>query len=563
MIKSENVRNIYDFISATHPQINESYEEGVELRVLGRDKEHSYNLRSLIFYNSNEKQLEALEKQVEKLNSLEKPFCFYYSVYSFNPEGKRINKKNAQRTQILCADFDHIDQNEFDVILEDLKKKGLEPNYSIFSGHGFQIVYLLKEASANKELLNDFTLAMLENGYPVDEKIKDCARVMRLPFTYNSKNPEQPIETYIYSKKSEAYDLNDIWRKLGVKEPEQTEDNQRTTKGQPTPKETPDNQFFDDSILLQIYADTRLNIRKLPEPIKSMLMGFRNGKSSDMTKSLVLYFRDYEGMTQKEVLKVFRAMENINTFNYTGDRWNTIEKEVKNLYQNRNYKFNYNSVKEFGNIDTLYKFKKNDTTIIYNDLFDAETYDSKKKEYKPISNIAFVIYLRLTCNQTITGVKAYTMEDIEKICNKTRQAMTSKIKELCDAGLIDKKRADRKNGEKYAYILNGLKVKEQKGFTKLNNVVLQSMLKCLDEGELNETCVKFLLYMKKVIECSGAEEIEIDQQSIAKALNISRTGVVKMWKKLEECKIKFVSREANWIQTDGSGKTSYSYNVNF
>ena len=555
MIKSENIQSLYNFIADTHPQIDGNYEEAVELRALRRDRTNGNPLlKSVIFYNNNQKQREEFEKQVKQLNGLNIPFCFYYSIYSFNPtKHKRINKDDAQRTQILCADFDHIDQHEFDVILEDLKKKGLEPNYSIFSGHGFQIIYKLKTASANKALQEEFTLALVKNGFPVDEKIKDSARIMRLPFTENNKNPNDPIETFIYSQKSGAYDLKEIWRKLGTEEPEPVKDL----------PEDPHNKYYDDRILYETYIDTRLNVNTLPEPIKSMLMGFRNGKTDKMTKSLVLYFRDYVGMTQKEITEVFEAMKKLNTFNYTGNRWQTIKGDIENLYRNKNYKFNYSDVEEFGSVQTFYKLKKNDTTAIYNDIFSAEAYDSKSKSYKPVSNIAFVIYLRLLYNQTTTGVKSYTMEEIEKICNKSARRLNDKIKELCSAGLIDKARAHKTTGNAYRYTLNGLKVKEHKGFTQVNTVVLQSMLMLLDEGELNETALKFLLYMKMIVERAKGEEVEIDQQSIAKALNISRTAVVKMWKKLEECKIKYIGRTANWIQTDKNGKVSYSYNIYF
>ena len=162
---------LYNFIVDTHPQIAGDYKQCVDIKAVFRTA-GKYVKPNKIFYSDSEKQMEELQKFIDALDASGRAYCLYYSVYTFNPEGKQtITKDNAQSTQMLCADLDHITESDFAPILEKLKKSGLEPNYSIFSGHGFQLIYKLDKPSTDKDLLAEFTDAMQANGYPVDEKI--------------------------------------------------------------------------------------------------------------------------------------------------------------------------------------------------------------------------------------------------------------------------------------------------------------------------------------------------------------------------------------------------------
>ena len=262
---------LYNFIVDTHPQVNSDFNQCVDIKAVFRTA-GKYAKPNKIFYNDSEKQREELKKFIDTLDASGRAYCLYYSVYTFKPEDKKtITKDNAQSTQMLCADFDHITEKEFTPILEKLKENGIEPNYSIFSGHGFQIIYKLDKPSTDKELLAEFTDAMKANGYPVDEKIKDCARVMRMPFTVNNKDPEKPINTYIYSTHEGVYSLQEIKNKLGMKKQAQKE----TAKQTPAETQKQDFTAYDNAFLQQKY--TCISTDKLPAPIKAVLMGLRNG----------------------------------------------------------------------------------------------------------------------------------------------------------------------------------------------------------------------------------------------------------------------------------------------
>ena len=159
---------IYKFIVDTHPQINGDFNQCVDIKAVFRTA-GKYVKPNKIFYSDTDKQKEELQKFINSLDASGRAYCLYYSVYTFNPEAKKtITKDNAQSTQMLCADLDHITEADFAPMLEKLKENGLEPNYSIFSGHGFQLIYKLDKPSTDKDLLAEFTDAMKANGYPVD-----------------------------------------------------------------------------------------------------------------------------------------------------------------------------------------------------------------------------------------------------------------------------------------------------------------------------------------------------------------------------------------------------------
>lgn len=532
---------LYNFIVDTHPQINGDFNQCVDIKAVFRTA-GKYIKPNKIFYNDSEKQREELKKFVDTLDASGRAYCLYYSVYTFNPEGKQtITKDNAQSTQMLCADFDHITEKEFTPILEKLKRNGLEPNYSIFSGHGFQIIYKLDKPSTDKELLAEFTDAMKANGYPVDEKIKDCARVMRMPFTVNNKDPEKPINTYIYSTHEGVYSLQELRNKLGMKKQAQKE----TAKQTPTETQKQDFTAYDDDFLQRTYEC--IDAEELQAPIKAVLMGLRNGYTDKQIRGIVLYLRDYEGAGLDAIISTVQTLASINTYNYTGDVIPDIERKVKALFFNREYKFNWDDLKEFGNMDGKVVDRSN-----------LKLNNSTLKE--EISNKAFYVYLRLLLEQKYQHKIAFTITEVSQACNISERSIRTRLEELAKSGLIDKKRALKKEGGKYVYIISKFGIDRTKGFTKININVLATMLKAVDDKIINETVIKFLLYMKRITQRkNGNDGIAVSQTEIGKALNVDRTVVARLWAKVEKLneanKCIYIKREP--IQIDEDTKTYY------
>lgn len=542
-----NTEELYNFIVDTHQQINGDFNQCVDIKAVFRTA-GKYAKPNKIFYSNSKKQREELQKFIDTLDASGRAYCLYYSVYTFNPEDKKtITKNNAQSTQILCADLDHITESEFTPILDKLKKNGLEPNYSIFSGHGFQLIYKLDKPSTDKELLAEFTEAMKANGYPVDEKIKDCARVMRLPYTVNNKDPEQPVKTYIYSTHEGAYSLKEIKNKLGMKKQQETA--QQAPKCEKT--EAQDFTAYDDEFLQRTY--TCISTDRLPTPIKAVLMGFRNGYTDKQIRGIVLYLRDYEGVELDAIISTAQTLASINTFNYTGDVIPDIERKAKALFYNREYKFNWDDLKEFGNMDGKVVDRSN--LKLHNSTLEED-----------ISNKAFYVYLRLVLEQKYQHKIAFTITEVSQACNISERSIRTRLEELAKSGLIDKKRALKKEGGKYVYIISKFGIDSTKGFTKININVLAILLKAVDDKIINETVIKFLLYMKRIAQGNGNDNgndgIAVSQEEIGRALNIKQEAVSKLWAKVEKLneanKCIYIKREPMTLDKD---KYVYYYAV--
>lgn len=537
---------LYNFIVDTHPQINGDFNQCVDIKAVFRTA-GKYAKPNKIFYNDSEKQREELKKFVDTLDASGRAYCLYYSVYTFNPEGKQtITKDNAQSTQMLCADLDHITEKEFTPILEKLKRHGIEPNYSIFSGHGFQIIYKLDKPSTDKELLAEFTDAMKANGYPVDEKIKDCARVMRMPFTVNNKDPEKPINTYIYSTHEGVYSLQEIKNKLGMKKQAQKEE--PTAKQTPAETQKQDFTAYDNAFLQQKY--TCISTDELPEPIKAVLMGLRNGYTDKQIRGIVLYLRDYEGVELDAIISTVQTLASIDTYNYTGDVIPDIERKAKALFFNREYKFNWDDLKEFGNMDGKVVDRSN-----------LKLNNSTLKE--EISNKAFYIYLRLLLEQKHKHKIAFTITEVSQACNISERNIRVRLEELAKSGLLDKKRANKQEGGKYVYIISKFGIDRTKGYTNINVSILVNFLEAVDKKIINETVIKFLLYMKRIMQLKdGNDGKAVSQEEIAKQLNIKRTAVTMLWAKVEKLNATrmypYITREPMPIDKD---KYVYYYAV--
>ena len=531
---------LYKFIVDTHPQIAGEYTQCVDIKAVFRTA-GKYAKPNKIFYSDSEKQREELQKFVDTLDASGRAYCLYYSVYTFNPEDKKtITKDNAQSTQMLCADLDHITESDFAPILNKLKKNGLEPNYSIFSGHGFQLIYKLNKPSTDKELLAEFTDAMKANGYPVDEKIRDCARVMRLPYTVNNKDPEHPVKTYVYSTHEGTYSLQDIQSKLGMKKQRETAKKEEPT-AKKAPKhgktETQDFTAYDDDFLQRTY--TCISTDKLPAPIKAVLMGFRNGYTDKQIRGIVLYLRDYEGAGLDAIISTVQTLASIDTFSYTGDVIPDIIRKVKALFYKYDYRFNYDDLKEFGNMGG--KACDRSRMKIHNSVMKED-----------ISNKAFYIYLRLLLEQKYKHKNAFTINEVSQACNISERSIRARLEELAKSGLVDKRRAHKTTGGKYVYTVSKFGIDKAQGYTAINASILVNFLEAVDKKIINETVLKFLLYMKRISE--GIEGIEISQIEIGKQLNVTRNAVSILWAKVEELNATrmypYITREKTWLDKD-------------
>lgn len=279
-------------------------------------------------------------------------YNFYYNIYNINIEhakeiwqekGGFLGKTcNVSSTNIIMADFDDFTLEDYYRLKEDFKNKGLDGTVDVMSGHGFHIIFRLKERSYDEQLLLKFIKVLQENGYNPDVACQDAARIMRLPFFYNQKPLKYNVATLsevtdgiVY--KSKTFTVEEIFEKLGFDYNNfSLEDYYKERKKVNRQKrEIIKNEilFNKEVDLIKEYNNVNLNLLELPEGILNMLKGFRKGYSNLQTMVLTLYFKR-KGILLEDIQKILNIVKNIN-----GNTWNTwdVEDEVERFYINYNY----------------------------------------------------------------------------------------------------------------------------------------------------------------------------------------------------------------------------------
>lgn len=593
----EQAEGIFNFLKLTHPYIEDKkifYKEGraieeqvnadsvcIEIRALRRDRPDRPYYKSFKLYRFAETELQRLYKFLLELNEKEIPYCLYYSVYCFDNNIMAVNKQgkkseawnnkiainNAIATQVLIADFDDITEDEF--MLERLKlaRLGIE-TLDVFSGHGFQSIILLDKMTEDKDLLKRFTNLMLKKGFKVDHKIKDCARIMRLPYTYNSKelsktNIKNPciIKTFIYNNTTERYDLEYVMQRLNgleslveleeIKEVEEIEKKvvkteiitENKVKNVIQLKDSLEDLTYNKERLAELY--TMLDIESLPEPILKMLEGFRMGYANSMLLFLTMYLKE-QGYPKSTIIKAMQILAEQDRFNYA---WN---KNVVKLEVNRFYYSSYDwrsifttELQGFGYVE--YSLKDKSTLIINNYVFN---------NLNKISSSAFYIYLKLLLKQDMTGQKVFTIDEMCEAVGYKRRAIFKHLDDLVKVKLIDKKRKNRRSGEEYLYYLSIFTV-DNIGFTKISKGSIKLLLNMVDFKQINQTQLTICMYFKHI--CYGGKtEANIGQESLANALGVDRTTITKAFKDIEA--VELIYREKEDIS---DFKFKYNYTIHY
>lgn len=594
----EQAEGIFNFLKLTHPYIEDKkifYKEGraieeqvnadsvaIEIRALRRDRPDRPYYRSFKLYRFADTELERLYKFLLELNEKEIPYCLYYSVYCFDNNIMAVNKQgkksetwnnkiainNAIATQILIMDYDDITEDEF--LLERLKlaKLGLE-TLDVFSGHGFQSIILLNNMTEDKDLLKRFTNLMLKKGFRVDHKIKDCARIMRLPSTYNCKeltktNIENPciIKTFIYNNTDKRYDLEYVMQRLNgleslveveeIKKVEETEEKvvraevitENKVKNVIQLKDSLEDLTYNKNKLKELY--TMLDVESLPEPILKMLEGFRMGYANSMLLFLTIYLKE-QGYPKSTIVQAMLVLAEQDKFNYAWNK-NVVKSEVNRFYYSS---YDWRSIfttelQGFGYVD--YKLIDKSTLIINNYVFN---------NLNNISSSAFYIYLKLLLKQDMTGQKVFTVDEMCEAVGYKRRAIFKHLDDLIKVKLIDKKRKNRKIGEEYLYYLSIFTV-DNIGFTKISKGSVKLLLNMVDFKQINQTQLTICMYFKHI--CYGGKtEANISQESLAQALGMKQNSISDSFKKIESTEL--IYREKEEIINDF--KFRYNYSIHY
>lgn len=508
--------NILDFLKQIRPNLKNENNREIEIRLLRRDRADNFlgTFRISDFNKYTENKLIEFLTYVEDFK-----YCTYYSVYSFdknilpivNAEKKKtpkIAKNNAKDTNILVADFDNISEENFDKYYIEFISLNIEPSITIFSGHGYQCIWKLNKNYDDLMLLKKFTKQLLALGFPVDDKIKDCARLMRVPGTFNCKDLDSIIPTYIYKQtlkenKLKEYSVEDLFTKIKSIS-YNTEEN--CCSGN----------------LQEIYP--MLNIKQLPLPIQKMLQGFVEGKANNVLMFLTLYFREL-GFSKGKIKEIISILAKQGTYPWDED---FVLKEVDRFFYNRQYlaKTVYlSSLKEFGYFD--FQLTNNENLKINNYVM---------LNVKNISSKAFIIYLQMLISVHNGEENSFTLKDISDLVKCSERRLKDKLDELLKIGLLDKKRSYKKDGNSYLYYINGFLRFTEKGFTNFHIASLKLLLKQLEYKEINETQVIICLYLKQ--RCYNENNMcYLTLETIGNDLGFTKSTISKAFNKIEKAKL--------------------------
>lgn len=550
----------------------------IEIRTLKRLNGECPAYANHRVYSFTEKQFLAFRKKMMYLYERDIPFCTYWSVYNFNSKelaiakttgnkakewNNRIATNNAVGTSALVMDFDHITEADFLEQKLRLTNLGIE-TIDIFSGHGYQCYILLNEFSVDKTLLYRFTNLLLSKGFPVDIKIKDFTRIMRLTNSLNSKECYKggnPVKTFVLNDTDNRYNIEDVFNKLDTL-PTVMQVSYAINKMKDCENDSFDDDFviydpeedveyknfnpikkknkienivkpintltkinknsLNDIELQQIYP--MLKIEELPVPVKLMLSGFQNGYANSALMFLVLYFRDKEGFTLGHIQNVIEKLSFLDTYNYAWDDLN-VNAEVKRFFYAREYKYTgiyMNDLQEFGYMEFP------ELTITDKSILVVNNYVFTK--LTEISSKAFMVYLKLLIYNHKTKNISFVLDELKDITGISKRTVQDHLQCLVKVGLLDKKRANRRNKEQYVYFISQF-TSQNFGFTKFNIQSLISLLNLNKNKKLSDTEFLICLYLKQM--CFRDEKhCYPSQDTIGQALGITQQGVSYCFKRI-------------------------------
>ena len=539
------------------------------------------------------------------------PFCLYYGVYAVDVNVPPVTKKGtpgvvklatntAHSVTALPLDLDGVDEAkylEYKKIFDDL---GIQTVVK-FTGHGYQIYILLDEPCTNLSAVKQF-FELCKNQLGIaeaDDKVIDAARVLRCG-GYNSKGVLEGdkflgtpvVRTQTIETTTERYNIQDVFKRLGgeYKPNKRKFNEQRWSEGilnkytvetypywnehdgylsketQKALKEFETKKQIADGLkevaknngksselaqlsLKALYPE--LDIDKMPDGVRAMLYGFREGHADNMLFFLTIKLK-YMGYDVETVVKTMLTLATLDTYNWAWkDADGFIDGKVRGVYksQYRNAKKeDYDKLQaEFGSLKIDYSelitVTKSTKIKIQRSVFTtkrvindhSETfYPSVVSKIKPAS---FVLWLAMIVKDEASKIKndkqrAFTINDIIKLTGKDEKNTRKALKPLVLVGLVDKNSDEsKKAGNKYLYFVNS-SIDWSKGYTLIEQAVIVALIEKAQAKKLKENAVMVYFYLR--FRLGDETEIKITQEEIASVLGVARTTVNALMKDLED-----------------------------
>ena len=202
-----------EFLEVLFPELNGSF---IEVRLIKPG-----NIRPPLFYESVEQLIKTMPDDVLGQRS-------HNAYFGVCPRSQRKGTKETIKT-VNCIWAD-VDAKDFaggkKEALERLQQFGMAPTIIVDSGHGYHGYWLLKEpekiAGPTDIGKIESHLKALADALGGDRQAAELARVLRLPDTFNLKDPSAPLPvTMVHCEPDRQYTLSDFECLLPIDMPEQ------------------------------------------------------------------------------------------------------------------------------------------------------------------------------------------------------------------------------------------------------------------------------------------------------------------------------------------------------
>ena len=542
------------FLTTIYPNlVEDTFQECcIEIRPIKRLKDLEYT-RSLNIWRLDNKGIEQLLDFNKKVNG--KEFCVYYSSFALNYDIKsegyqigKVNNENARYTTILPLDFDEQSLTEITKQLDILRSLDIE-FITVFTGNGIQALILLNKKVYDTKILKKWTTLLISKGFRVDDSIVDCARVLRLPYTFNCKqfdinnkkysHDAIEIATEVWDWTEKRYDILDIFNKIQtlpsiipstkeeIEELKELETVKKVEFDENSIKDISTNKKKEkiNEIFEVVKSDIEvvkdqykyINIKQIPDAVVNMLYKTTEGLRNDTLLFLVPYLRNTLKLSEKQVIETIKVWGSRCTTPYTSDFAEDEAKRILNYKSQYKYgKYTDNMQKAFGPLE-IHIYKKNNTVEIYNDIFD-------NGGIIKISDAAFKIYLHLELNKD--KKESYTIKEIEELTSIPSVTIRRNIKDLIRYGYIRRKTTYKKNKESYLYSLSEYRSRAT-GVTIFNKATLKLMLMDLTDGE-----IKLYAYLYRML--NEKLEVTASQKYLSSKIGKSQPRISCMTTELGE-----------------------------
>lgn len=262
---------LFPFLRHTPFRINyqDRYESlHLELRAMKRfdpqdpKKKGTARYTSFNTFSLDETCVDYLKSYIRQCNRSKFQLCEYFIFSAFDkniaknadtePNMKRpamCNATNTAMIQSLMLDFDKLSKEEFIEHYTRLHQQGLE-GLVVFTGHGYQIHFLLAEPTRDVHALKSFVRLAKSMGYPVDCGANTISQLCRMPATWNSKAydpkygyPLEVVGTKWLIKTNKRYGLDELFLKLSENQCNYDESWDALSMDKPVAVNTADEEF--------------------------------------------------------------------------------------------------------------------------------------------------------------------------------------------------------------------------------------------------------------------------------------------------------------------------------